>query len=272
MVAARFVGLAIVAACATEPASPPSTLFITDYRANAIVRYDGTTGELIDVFASGIADRVDRPASVRLGPNGQLYSAGFGRGDVVRYDLDSGAMMDVFFYDTTLLEEPVELLFHGDDLLVLGNDTQNTVVLDRAGVPIRSFGYPTMRAAHDFVIAPNNQLFVSTESHPQLGSAIQVWDLATGTLARNFGSYGELAFASGLALHAGILYVCDFERSRVTRFDPITGQSLGVLVDESHLIAPMRVDVGPDGSLHVLDSVGLHRFDAATGAPLSGNS
>lgn len=258
----------MVAACA-EPGSPaPSTLFVTDYRANAIVRYDGATGELIDVFAQGHDARVDRPASVRRGPNNQLYSAGFGRGDVVRYDLQSGAMMDVFYWDTTLLEEPVELLFHGDELLVLGNDTKNTVVIDPAGELVRSFGYPTMRGAQDFVVGPDGQLYVSTESHPQLGSAIQVWDLATGTLVRHFGSHDELAFASGLAFADDVLYVCDFERSRVTRFDPITGASLGVLVDETQLTSPVRVDLGPDGALYVLDAIGLHRFDRDSGAYL----
>ena len=257
----------MLAGC-TEVGSPPSTLFVTDYRANAIVRYDGTTGTLIDVFAQGASARVDRPASVRRGPNNQLYSAGFGRGDVVRYDLASGAMMDVFFYDTNLLEEPVELVFRGGNLLVLGNDTENVVELDPVGRVVRSFGYPTMRGAQDFVVGPNDQLFVATESHPQLGSAIQVWDLATGTLARQFAGYDEIAFASGLAFGDDALYVCDFERSRVVRFDPATGESLGVLIDDTVLDRPARVDIGPDGALYVLDAVGLHRFDRETGAYL----
>lgn len=258
----------LLGACGVEPVEPPpSTLFVTDYQTSSIVRYDGTTGALIDVFASGAAQRVDRPASVQRGPDGLLYSAGFGRGDVVRYDLATGAMMDVFYWDTRLLEEPMELLFHGDHLLVLGNDTKNVVELDRTGYPLRELGYPTMRGAQDFVLGDGGQLFVATESHPELGSAIQVWDLATGTLARHFGSYAELAFAAGLALHDGVLYVCDWERGRVLRFDPATGTSLGVLVDEG-LLLPVELDVGPDGTLHVLDATGLHRFDRETGASL----
>lgn len=279
MVVARFAGALFIVATApscvgtdtddaTSP-SVPSTVFISDYRANAIFRYDGVTGEFGGVFAAGAAQRVDRPASVRLGPTGQLYSAGFGRGDVVRYDMHSGAMMDVFYWDTTLLEEPVELLFHGEELVVLGNDTKNIVVIDPAGTVVRSFGDPTMRAAHDFVIV-DGTLYVATESHPQLGSAIQAWDLATGTLLHHFGTIDELAFAAGIA-HGpdGLLYVCDFERDRVVRFDPSTGASLGVLVGESVLTEPVSLDFGPDGTLHVLDRIGLHRFDARTGADLS---
>lgn len=254
MGAAR-IGFALAfAACASEP--PASTLFVSDYRANAIIRYDGTTGDLIDVFAQGIEARVDRPANVKRGPDGHIYAAGFGRGDVVRYE-STGAMMDVFYWDTRLLEEPVELEFEGDHLFVLGNDTKNLVELDVNGAVVRSFGDPMMRGAQDFVIA-GDVVYVATESHPTLGSAIQVWDIATGTLLRHFGASDEVAFAAGIALEGDRLFVTDFERNRVVQFDP-AGNYLGVLVEG--LSAPVDVDFGPDGDLYVLDAAGLHRFD-----------
>src|SRR5688572_12856706 len=118
----RAIGLLVLVGCAAEPVEP-STLLISDYRANAIFRYDGVTGEFLGTFAQGSEQRVDRPAGLRKGPDDQLYTAGFGRGEVVRYDLASGRMMDVFYWDTALLEEPVELAFHGNELVVLGNDT-----------------------------------------------------------------------------------------------------------------------------------------------------
>jgi DNA-binding beta-propeller fold protein YncE len=238
-----------------------STLFVTDYGASAIVRFDGATGERIDVFAE-----LDRPASVQVSPDGELYAAGFGRGEVARFDLATGAPLGVFFYDTTVLEEPMQLLWRGDELYVLGNDTQNTVVIDPAGRMMRELGYPTMRGAQDFAVAETGELFVATESHPELGSAVQVWDTATGTLLRHFGGRAELAFASGLAFADGVLYVSDFERGTVTCFDPATGRSLGVLVEGLH--APARLHLGPDGALYVLDATGLLRFDPTSGAPL----
>lgn len=245
------------------PALPPSTLYITDYGANAIFRYRGD-GEFLGVFAAGAEQRVDRPARVRLGPRGALYAAGFGRGDVVRYDAESGAMRDVFFWDTTLLEEPVDLVFAGSELVVLGNDTRNAVVIDAGGAAMREFGAPTMRGAQAFLLA-GGELFVATESHPELGSAIQVWDLASGALVRHFGGYGDLAYPTGLALGPdGLLYVSDFERDRVLRFDPATGESRGIFLDS--VASPTELAFGPDGALYVLDAIGLHRFDAATGA------
>ena len=252
---------------------PPSTLFVTDRGGDSILRYDGVTGQFDDVFASGLAARIDRPSSVRLGPSGHLYLAGFGRGDVVRFDVESGAMMDVFYWDTQLLEEPVELMFRGDDLIVLGNDTQNAVVIDPAGTAARSFGYPDMRAAHDFVLTPDDTtVVVATDTHPQLGSAIQVWDATTGTMVRHFGTPDELTSATSIALAGdGRLYACDYERNQIIRFDPATGELVGIVVDTTSglLDAPVSIDFGPDGALYALDRVGIHRIDPDTGEEMS---
>ena len=245
----------------------PSTLFVVDRTGDSILRYDGTTGELLGVFAAGADARIDRPSSVRLGPNGLLYLAGFGRGEIIRYDAYTGALADVFYWDTRLLEEPVELLFGGDDLVVLGNDTRNAVVIAPDGSAVNSFGPPDMRSAHDVVIGPDGHLYVTTVSHPELGSAVQVWDLATGTLLRHFGSYAELAAATGATLGPdGLLYLCDYERDQVLRYDPLTGALIDVLVPPgAGLLDPLSLDFGPDGALHVLDATGIHRVDPATG-------
>jgi len=234
-----------------------------------VVRYDGATGDLIDVFAEGYDDHIDRPANVRRGPDGHLYVAGFGHGDIVRFDLSTATMMDVFFQDRILLEEPVELIFHGDELVVLGNDTQNMVIVGSDGVARRSFGQPIMRAAHDFAFGPDGLLYIATESHPQLGTSIQVWDLATGTLVRSFGraELGEISFATSVAFdHRGTLYVTDYIDGLVVRFDPTTGTRLDTLVEG--LSYPVSLDFGVDGKLDVLDDLGIRRFDPDTGDDL----
>lgn len=260
---ARIGFLVLLAACTEPVIEEPTTVYVSDYRANAIVRYD-LTGELIDVFAEGAAQRVDRPTSVRRGPDGQLYSAGFGRGDINRY-ADDGQMTGVFYWDTRLLEEPVELEFQGDHLFVLGNDTRNLVEIDAAGRFVRELGYPMMRGAQDFVL-DGHLAYVATEHHPQLGTSLQVWDLDTGALTRSFATLEEVAFASGLTLHDGTLLVSDLERGTITRFDPATGANLGLLVEG--LLLPVEIDLGPDGQLYALDLTGLHAFDVTTGAAL----
>lgn len=238
----------------TSPAAPePSTLLVSDYRANAIFRYDGVTGEFLGTFAAGSEQRVDRPAGVRLGPDGQLYTAGFGRGDVVRYEVPTGRMMDVFYWDTRLLEEPVELAFDGAELVVLGNDTNNIVVVAPDGSLARTFGYPLIQGAHDFVIDAARRVLVATDT------AIQVWDLATGTRLGTFGER-DLLRATSIAQREGVTYVADWDRDCIMTFPE--GR---VLV--AGLRDPINIDFHGD-ELYVLDATGIQRFDPETGEPL----
>jgi len=252
-------------ACETCVERPPSTVFLSDRGNDAILRYDGRTGDFEGVFAQGGAARIDRPASLRLGPSGYAYLAGFGVGDVVRYNVASGAMKDVFYWDTTLLEEPLELAFRGDELLVLGNDTGNVVVLDAQGNAVRELGY--MRDALDMVLAPDQRtLYVGVETDT---AAIQVWDVDTGTLVREMGRPDELASGTSLALALdGSLYACDWQREQIVRFDAQSGAVIDTVVAPAGLRVPVAIDFGPDGALYALDEDGLHRLDPETGLEL----
>jgi DNA-binding beta-propeller fold protein YncE len=160
-------------------------------------------------------------------------------------------MMDVFYWDTTLLEEPVELQFSGDELVVLGNDTNNMVVLAPDGSLARTFGYPLIRAAHDFAI-DNGRVLVATEP------AIQIWDLASGTQIGELGR-GDLSLATSIATDGTTIFVADWERDAIMRFPG------GLLVEGLH--DPISIDLF-DGDLYVLDATGVQRFDADTGEHL----
>jgi hypothetical protein len=271
-IAKLILGAALITAC-TEDSSecetcierPPSTVFLSDRGNDTILRYDGRSGNFHSVFAQGRASRIDRPASLRLGPSGYAYLAGFGIGDVVRYDMASGAMKDVFYWDTTLLEEPLELAFRDGEVLVLGNDTGNVVVLDAQGNALREIGY--MRNALDMVLAPDQRtLYVGVETDT---AAIQVWDVDTGMLVREMGRPDELASGTSLAIaRDGSLYACDWQREQIVRFDPATGELLDTIVMPGSLRVPVAIDFGPDGALYALDEDGLHRMDPETGLEL----
>lgn len=260
-----LLALSLAAGCAADPEvpAPDATLFVTDRGGNAILRYDAISGAFEDVFAAGGDAHVDRPSSVRIGPDGQLYLAAFGKGEIVRYDATSTAMMGVFYADTAELEEPVELLFHGDELVVLGNDTNNVVVLDAAGALVQNFGAPDMLGAHDMAIGPDGMLYVGLPSSVERGTALQVWDLATGTMRRDFGTYDQLASATGIAFGDGMIYVADHERDQIVQFDAESGGPRGALVTDG-LVAPISVDVGLDGALYIVDADGVKRFADGT--------
>ena len=233
-----------------EP-SPASVMFVADRGANRIVQFDGVTGEWLGELAS-----IDRPSSVRLGPDRMLYVAGFGDSAILRIDAHNGAPSGMFYKDTEVLEEPVELLFQGAQLVVLGHDTHNAIVIDPSGTMVHDVGYPDMRGAHDFVFGHDGLLYVATEHDASLGTAIQVWDLALGAMIDRFATLDQLANATGITAIGDELFITDYERGRLVR---VTGRDMVVLADD--LVHPISIEHGPDGLLYIIDERGIHRFN-----------
>ena len=68
-------------------------LYVSDYLANEILRYDKTTGAFSGVFAQG---NLSQPHSLAFGPDGNLYVASAGNSSVVRFNSQTGAYIDTF--------------------------------------------------------------------------------------------------------------------------------------------------------------------------------
>ena len=237
------------AACGDNATAPqPSVMFVADRTANRIVEFDGVTGEWL---ADGPS--VDRPSSVRFGPDHKMYVAGFGGSEILR--VDAGTQSS-FFRDTQILEEPVELLFHGPELVVLGHDTHNAVTIDPTGAMVHDVGYPDMRGAHDFAFGSDGLLYVATEHDVPLGTAIQVWDVTAGTMVHHFGTLDQLANATGIAAVGDDLYVTDYERGRLIRFTAGTP----TIIAEG-LVHPISIELGFDERFYVIDERGVHRYE-----------
>jgi len=227
-------------------------MFVADRTANRIVRYDAVTGAY-----EGVLAEIDRPSSARLGADGMLYVAGFGQSEIVRLDPNTGATIDRFYRDTGVLEEPVELVFRADELVVLGHDTHNAIVIDDGGTMVHDVGYPDMRGAHDFTFGSDGLLYVATEHDVVLGTAMQVWDVAAGTMVDGFGTLDELANATGVAAVGRDLYVTDYERGALIRVAP--DRTMQVLANG--LAHPIGIELGLDGLLYVIDDAGIQTFD-----------
>jgi sugar lactone lactonase YvrE len=246
------VVLAVFAACTDAVEAPPaSALFVADRTANRIVRFDGVTGAYEAVVAT-----IDRPSSVLLGPDGSLYVAGFGRSEITRIGLENSEDLGRFYQDTAVLEEPVELLFRGSELVVLGHDTHNAIVIDASGSMVRDVGYPDMRGAHDFVFGADGLLYVAAEHDVVSGMALQIWDVELGTIVGRFGSLDQIANATGVVRIEDALYVTDYERGHLLRFD--REQSTVLVTGLAH---PISLELGPDGLLYVIDDWGIQQFE-----------
>ena len=59
-----------------------------------MLRYDGTTGNFIDVFASG--GGLNRPWGLTFGPDDNLYVSSSATDEVLRYNGATGEFIDVF--------------------------------------------------------------------------------------------------------------------------------------------------------------------------------
>jgi hypothetical protein len=223
-------------------------MFVADRTADRISSFDGLTGEWLGDVAS-----VERPSSVRFAPDGTMYVAAFGRSEILT--VERGATTR-FFQDTQILEEPVELIFRGSELVVLGHDTRNAVVIDPTGTMVHDVGYPDMRAAHDFAFADDGLLYVATGHDVELGTAIQAWDVTTGAMVDNFGTLDQIANATGIVAVDDDLYITDYERGSLLRF------TAGVpTVIATGLVSPIAIERGPDGLFYIADERGIHRYE-----------
>ena len=223
-------------------------MLVADRGADLIRKFDGVTGEWLADIAT-----IDRPSSMRRGPDGALYVAGFGDSAIIRVAPDG--TQRTFFRDTQVPEEPVELLFRGGELAILGHDTHNAIIVDPTGAMVRDIGYPDMRGAHDFVINDHGRMFVATAHDVELNTAIQVWDLDTGDMIAMRGSLEEVANATGIVEIDDTLYVTDYERGTIVRFAGDTR------IIARGLVRPVAIELGLDGLLYVADDRGIHRFE-----------
>ncbi|MEM1089452.1 MAG: hypothetical protein AAGI67_03630 [Pseudomonadota bacterium] len=66
-------------------------LYVASEENNRVLRYDETSLAFIDVFVETSAIGINKPTGLAVGPDGDLYIAGFTTSDVVRVDGESGS-------------------------------------------------------------------------------------------------------------------------------------------------------------------------------------
>ncbi len=218
---------------------PGGDLYVSSHGLDAILRFDGTTGQSLGVFAGGEpgsgpniqpGQTLDGPNALAFGPDGYLYVVSNHNNRVVRYDGVTGAFVDVFqqFPGSAGL---VGLTFdHAGDLYVTRNDTDAVVKWN-----------PTSQTFVDFVPGGSGGLNLPL----------------------------NIAFGSDNAL-----YVAAQNTNAVLRYDGVTGAPLpapgktgAVFAEGGGLDIPMDIAFGPDGNLYVAawSTDGILRYDGATG-------
>lgn len=76
---------------------PDGNLYVCGFNSDNVIRYDGTTGNFIDVFVTAGSAGLNGPdAGMMFGPDGNLYIPGWFSNRVHRYDGTTGASTGTF--------------------------------------------------------------------------------------------------------------------------------------------------------------------------------
>lgn len=138
---------------------PDGNLYVASADTSQVLRYNGTTGAFIDVFASG--NGLSNVRGLTFGPDGNLYVANFGGGSILRFDGTTGAFIDTFVpAGSGGLALPRPLLFGPDDNLYVGsfgtgdilryNGTTGAFIDTFVPAGTGGLGGPTFLVFHDF--------------------------------------------------------------------------------------------------------------------------
>ena len=103
---------------------PDGNLYVSSHYTNQILRFDGTTGEFIDIFASG--GGLDRPFGLDF-HNGYLYVGSHYDGQLLRYNSTNGEFIDIFLNIGEKNNPPV-MLFGPDDVLYIGSQFNSKIL------------------------------------------------------------------------------------------------------------------------------------------------
>jgi serine/threonine protein kinase/DNA-binding beta-propeller fold protein YncE len=215
---------------------PDERLYVTTWGLNGVLRFDGSSGQFIDVFVASGSGGLNRPEAIAFGTDANdddypdLYVLNGDANCVLRFDGRTGEFLDTFV-------EP---------------------------------GSGRLRKPTGLAFGPDGNAYVTSF----LTSAILRYDGRTGDFIDEFvssGSGGLLRPQTPAFGPDGNLYVTSFDTSSVLRYDGQTGDFIDAFAVGEHdeLSAPEGMAFAPDGTLYVefrYKGVGcVARFDGKTG-------
>ena len=138
-------------------------LYVSSGISDQVLRYDGSTGQFIDIFAHG--GGLDGPIGLVFGSDGELYVASALTDMVVRYDGTTGDFIDQFVgAGDGGLNNPTGLLFGPDGHLYVGSAVTNQVLRydERSGDFIDVFASGEMSVPIGIIFGPDGDFYVAS--------------------------------------------------------------------------------------------------------------
>ena len=100
---------------------PDGALYVSSFDGDAVLRYDGRTGEFLNEFVAERSGGLDGPdAGMAFGPGGDLYVPGFYSNAVHRYDGVTGEFVERFTPADGALKGARTVVFRGPHMIVSG--------------------------------------------------------------------------------------------------------------------------------------------------------
>jgi DNA-binding beta-propeller fold protein YncE len=218
--------IAVVALLAAT--APAQDLLVCSLLTDQVLRYDGTTGAYLGVFASGT---IDGPQGITVGPDGNVYVASEYSYNVTKWAPDGTYLGEFVAPGTGGLTGEMDLEFGPDgNLYVMSHLTFDTEVawkfdgttgayLGRYG----SAGGPMH--THGMGFGPGGELYLG-----RVGAfAVSKYAAGTGAFLGDV-VFDPAGLATGLDVMVGpdgMLYVSNSSPGNVRRYDPVSGAYLG---------------------------------------------
>ena len=196
---------------------PDGNLYVASALTSQILRFDGQTGDFIDVFAS---TNINRAGFIAFRPDGLLYVCN-GDGRITRHNGTTGEFVDVFAQDPNL-SFPVGLAWQGNHVYATDfNAPGNVVRLDATtGAFVEIFATEPTAPIYP-VFDENGNLLIA-----DYGSS-QIFEYAPDGSINTILSNSLLSGPVGLLeLEDGSLFVTSWNNGRMIRFDRATGNVL----------------------------------------------
>ena len=106
---------------------PDGNLYVVSESTTEVIRYNGTSGSFIDVFASG--GGLSTPKDLVFGPDGNLYVTSNSNDKVKRYSGTTGTFIDTFVASGSGgLDQPQGLVFGPDDNLYVTSQNSDEIL------------------------------------------------------------------------------------------------------------------------------------------------
>lgn len=237
---------------------PDGNLYVGSGPNSEILRYDGLTGEFIDVFVTSTQFQ-GGPSDMQFRGN-KLFVSQWNNsrplnGGVLVYDATTGAFIEQLVDDVSRSNA---FAFDSDGQLFVSEfQTSSVHVYDENGNRIRSInGSPSVSGAMDLAFDSNGDLFLGSWFN---GSVYRI-DPTTGellnTIVTGLANTGSLGFAPD-----GTLLVDDHGNGRIARHNPATGEFINYAASGNGLSLQEKFTFGPipaPSSAYLLVVYGLY--------------